>query len=89
MAGMSSAVRGLIPRSTGGRVGLGLGAAGLLTGGMAMRSRRSSRSSMEMASQASPQKQYEWQIEGGASDSQAKGFVSSMYPAHDISTLRR
>jgi len=89
MAGGSSAVRGLIPKSTGGRVGLGLGAAGLVGGTMAMRSRRSSGSSMEMARQASPQKQYEWQIEGGQSDSQAKAYVSSMYPNHDMSTLRR
>lgn len=89
MAGGSSAVRGLIPKSTGGRVGLGLGAAGLVGGTMAMRSRRSSGSPMEMARQASPQKQYEWQIEGGQSDSQAKAYVSSMYPNHDMSTLRR
>jgi hypothetical protein len=88
MAGGSSAVRGLIPKSTGGRVGLGLGAAGLVGGTMAMRSRRSSGSSIEMARQANPQKQYEWQMEGGASDSQAKSYVNSMYPDYNTSSLR-
>jgi hypothetical protein len=83
----SSAIRGLIPKSTGGRVSLGLGAGALGGGIMAMRSRRSNQS-LGMSKQVTPQKQYEWQIEGGATDAQAKSYVSSIHPGVDTSGLR-
>jgi hypothetical protein len=84
MAGFSSGVRGLIPKSTGGRIGLGLGAGALGGGLMAMRSRRNSQSIQPVG----PQKQYEWQIEGGATDAQAKQWVGSRFPGYDTSSLR-
>lgn len=42
VSGRSSAVRGLIPKSTGGRMALGAGGALAVAGGVAMNRRRSS-----------------------------------------------
>lgn len=94
MAGMSSAVRGLIPKSTGGRMALGAGAALAVAGSVVgYRSYNSpQRSARRQANKTvrnmmsgkdfenpimiTPQKEYEWQIEGGSTPAQARAFVN-------------
>jgi hypothetical protein len=92
MAGMSSAVRGLIPRSTGGRMALGAGGALAVAGGVAM-NRRNRSNGIKVYDEtpsgvASPQKQYEWMREGGTSHSMATRDIASRYPGYDTSSLR-
>jgi len=91
MANFSSAVRGLIPKSTGGRMALGAGGAlGVAAGVAGYRNRQPKGVPVigDFTSVASPQKQYEWMREGGSSHSSAAGYISSQYPDYNTRTLR-
>jgi len=88
--GMSSAVRGLIPKSTGGRMAMGgMGALGVAAGVRSYRNRsKGIPVTGDFTSVASPQKQYEWMREGGSSHTSAAKNIASNYPSYDTSSLR-
>ena len=87
---MSSARNGLIPKSAGGRMALGgAGALGIAAGVRSYRNRsKGIPVTGDFTSVASPQKQYEWMIEGGSTHSSASSHIASNYPNYDTSSLR-
>ena len=88
-----------MPKSTGGRVGLGLGAAAGVYGVNNVRKYRK-QDLMNNGKGPYPngytspgitgpslQKHYDWQKEGGATDAQARRFISTIRPGEDLSGL--
>lgn len=90
-SGISSAAKGLIPKSTGGRMALGAGGVLGVAAGVAGYRRSRPKGvpvTGDFTSVASPQKQYEWMREGGSSHSSAAGYIGSKYSGYDTSSLR-
>jgi hypothetical protein len=98
MVGMASGARGLIPKSRGGRIAMGAGGGIAAGGGMvlAMKNRANNNSGRSDSMNDAPyaglrgqslQKNYDYQREGGFTDSQAKEFLGTVFPGEDLSGL--
>lgn len=92
MVGKSSGVRGLIPKSRGARIAMGAGVGAAAGGGLVLAMNNSRNRKKPYTSPAitgpSLQKHYDWQMEGGATDAQAKDFIGMIRPGEDLSGLR-
>jgi len=98
VVGRSSGVRGLIPKSRGGRIAMGAGGGIAAGGGMvlAIKNRANNNSGRSNSMNGAPyaglrgqslQKHYDYQREGGFTDAQAKEFLGTIFPGEDLSGL--
>ena len=92
MVGKSSGVRGLIPKSRGARIAMGAGVGSAVGGGLVLAMNNSRNKNKPYTSPGitgpSLQKHYDWQIAGGASDAQARQFISTIRPGEDLSGIK-